>query len=57
MFANQLSMLLRSYKLGISQSPKNSHDLSNEFNKAIGCPPSLWFCRKANPEVPAYISN
>ena len=36
-----------------SGSPKNSHDLPNELNKAIGCPPSTVFCRKANPEVPS----
>ena len=24
---------------------------------AIGCAPSCWFCKNANPEVAAYISN
>ena len=41
----------------MSKSPKNSTDLSNELNMAIGCAPSCWFCKNAKPEVSAYSSN
>ena len=36
---------------------KQSQDRSNDLNIAMGCPPSLMFCKQAKPEVPAYISN
>ena len=41
----------------MSKSPKNSTDLSNELNMAIGCPPSAMFCKSAKPDVAAYSSN
>ena len=40
-------------KLGISRSPKNSTDLSNELKIAIGCDPSAMFCKSEKPDVPA----
>ena len=39
-----ISVLL--WKLGISKSPKNSTDLSNELKVAIGWEPSMVFCKK-----------
>ena len=41
----------------MSKSQKNSTDLSNELNMAIGCEPSKMFCRKVKPDAPAYNPN
>ena len=40
----------------MSKSPENSIDLSNELKIVTGWEPSMMFCRKVKPEVPAYNS-
>ena len=37
----------------MSKAPKNSTDLSKEFEIAVGCDPSTMLCKNEKPDVPA----